>query len=454
MARTEQEILKNIENNVKGMDSSLDTTKGPLYNFMMAPVAPVVRQLELSSDRVERLLSLDMVAASENSADIEAFGNNFRVPRGGGHKERHLQTFYLFSKPTRVIEIPTGTLVSTDNGTYTYRVIQGSYFNPENSSSYYNSDTARYEISLIVEALNYGADYNVPVGRVNKLVTTIDIDGTVSTSESLVKGTEVESDSAYMNKVEQRFLGLNSGTVAGIRYQINEALGIADVNVFKPGDDVFTRLVKRAALDVYVNGFNEKTCVQSFQVESVTDTIKLEQSPAKRVNSIRVDGEEVEFEFIPDTDVATKGSNHSKDYVKLFNSVESGSYVTINYTINGDVDSAVGLFNEKDLYDSDVYLREPLIVNLNLKVVIKTNTIVDADAIAEAKEAISKFPTFEMGEVLYVKDLENAIRRQVPNISDVYILQHNIDGQEDMVTTVDLPDNCIINVDNAIVKVL
>ena len=454
MARTEKEILNNIAENIKSMDSSVDTTKGPLYNFVMAPVAPVVRNIELASDRVERLLSLDIVAAENNAADIEAFGNNFRVPRGGGHKERHLQTFYLFSKPTHVIEIPTGTLVSTENGTYTYRVLQGSYFNPDNSESYYNNDTSRYEISLMVEAIGYGSAYNVPVGRVNRMITALQADGTISTSDSLVLGTEVETDADYMNKVEQRFLGLNSGTVSGIQYQINETLGIDDVKVFKPGDDVFKRLVKRAALDVYVNGFNEKECVQSFQVEYATDTIKLEQSPAKRVNSVRVDDESVEFEFFKDTNVETAGSNHSNDYVKLFKQIEAGSYVVVSYTINGDVDKAVSLFDEKDLYDSDVYIREPFIVNLNLNVLIKTNTIVDSDAIAEAKEAIASFPTFKMGEVLYVKDLENAIKRNVPNISDVYVIQYNIDGQDAMVTTVDLPDNCIINVDNAVVRVL
>ena len=454
MARTEKEILNNIAENIKSMDSSVDTTKGPLYNFVMAPVAPVVRNIELASDRVERLLSLDIVAAENNAADIEAFGNNFRVPRGGGHKERHLQTFYLFSKPTHVIEIPTGTLVSTENGTYTYRVLQGSYFNPDNSESYYNNDTSRYEISLMVEAIGYGSAYNVPVGRVNRMITALQVDGTISTSDSLVLGTEVETDADYMNKVEQRFLGLNSGTVSGIQYQINETLGIDDVKVFKPGDDVFKRLVKRAALDVYVNGFNEKECVQSFQVEYATDTIKLEQSPAKRVNSVRVDDESVEFEFFKDTSVETAGSNHSNDYVKLFKQIEAGSYVVVNYTINGDVSEAVALFDEKDLYDSDVYIREPFIVNLNLNVLIKTNTIVDSDAIAEAKEAIASFPTFKMGEVLYVKDLENAIKRNVPNISDVYVIQYNIDGQDAMVTTVDLPDNCIINVDNAVVRVL
>lgn len=454
MARTEQEIIDNISNNIKAMDSSVDTTKGPLYNFMIAPLAPFIRRLEQTSDRLERLLSLDIVSASENATDIEAFGNNFRVPRGGGQKERHLQTFYLFSKPTEVIEIPTGALVSTEQGTYTYRVLQGSYFDPSNSVNYFNSDTGRYEISLMVEALDYGSDYNVPIGRVNKLISAIAVDGTVSSSESLVAGTEVESDYAYMTKVEQRFLGLNSGTDAGIRYQINEALAIDDVNVSKPGDDVFTRKVPRAALDVYVNRFNTKACVQTIQVEYETDVIKLNESPAKSVESVTVDNESVEFVFSPDTNIDTMGSNHSNDLVRLINSVPKGSYVTISYTINGDVAEATSLFNEKDLYDSDVYVREPFVVDLNLEVLIKTNTIVEADAIAEAKEAIMNFPTYKMGEILYVKDLENSLRKTVPNISNVYVVKYNIDGQEAEVGTVALKNNEVINVSNAVVKVL
>lgn len=454
MARTEREILDSIAQNIKDMDSSVDTTKGPLYNFLMAPLAPTIRNIELACDRAERLLSLDLVSASNNSEDVEAFGNNFRVPRGGGHKERHLQTFYLYSKPTSVIEIPTGTLVSTEQGTYTYKVLQGSFFSPDNYQNYYNSDTNRYEISLMVEALDYGEEYNVPIGRVNKLVSSILVDGTVSSSNSLVEGTSVESNADYMDKVEKRFLGLNSGTIEGVRYQINDELGISDVNIFKPGDDVFTRQVPRAAFDVYVNGFNERACVQTIRLDKETSEIVLEQSPAKSVTSVRVDGEEVNFVFSPDTDVNTKGSNHSVDKVRLVEPAYKGSYVTIQYNINEDVYKAASLFEEKDLYDTDVYIREPFVVQLNLEVIIKTNTIVTADAIAEAEEAIANFPTYRMGEVLYVSDLENALRKTVPNISKVYVVKHNIAGQDFEVGTVDLPDNCVISVENAVVKVL
>lgn len=454
MARTEREILNSIADNIKEMDSSIDVTKGPLYNFLMAPLAPVVRNIELASDRVERLLSLDMVSATNNNADIEAFGNNFRVPRGGGHKERHLQTFYLYSKPISVIEIPTGTLVSTEQGTYTYRVLQGTVFNPDTSENYFNRETNRYEVSLMVEALDYGEAYNVPAGRVNKLVSNVFVDGTVSSSESLVKGTAFEENADYMEKVEKKFLGLNSGTVEGIRYQINDELGISDVNVFKPGDDVFKRQVPRAALDIYVNGFRERACVQTIRLDKETTEIKLNQSPAKRVTEVRVDGEQVNFVFSPDVSEDTKGSNRSVDYVRLVDPAYKGSYVTIQYMINEDVYKATQIFTEKDLYDSDICVREPIVVDLNLELVIKTNTIVAADAIEEAREAVANFPTYKMGEVLYVSELENAIRKTVPNISNVYVIQHNVAGQDFKVGTVDLPDNCVISVANAIVRVL
>lgn len=454
MARTEREILNSIGQSIKAMDSSLDITKGPLYNFVMSPLTPIIRQVELNSDRVERLISLDLVSASDNPSDVEAFGNNFRVPRGGGHKERHLQTFYLYSKPVTTIEIPTGTLVSTEQGTFTYRVIQGASFYPENAENYYNADSGRYEIGLMVEALGYGSEYNVPVGRVNRILSSVAVDGTASTSESVVLGTSVETDEEYLNKVEKRFLGLNSATSEGIAYQINEELDISDVAIFKPGDDVFTRQVKRAALDVYVNGFSEKFCFQSISVSQETDEFVLEQSPAKRVTSVRVNGEQVDFVFSPDSNVDTAGSNHSIDKIRLNTSAPVNSLVSIEYTINEDVQKASSLFEEQDLYDSDIYVREPRVIDLNLDVIIKTNTIVSADALDEAREAINKYPKYTMGEVLYVSELESSLRKTIPNISDVYVVRHNIEGQDASVSSVALPPNCIINVDKAVVRIL
>lgn len=456
MARSTEDIIESLKENISSQDSSLDVTKGPIYNFMCAPVAPVMSSEEQVAERLERLLSLDMVNADDNTDDINAFGNNFKVPRGGGSKEQHLQTFYLYSAPTSDIEIPTGTMVGTENGTYIYKVLSGKTFKPANSTSYYNSTSGRYELNLMVEAIDYGDSYNLPKGRVNKLISTsVRVDGTISATTSLVTGTAEETDSEYLSKTEKRFTGLNSGTDSGIAYTLNDYNGISDVYICKPGDDLFYRKVKRAALDVYINGSNTSCKVQTTTIEVETNKIKLEYSPAVRVESVLVNDKEVDYSFAQDTSNELGGSTSSEDYVVFNDTLEVGSYVSITYYINSDVVNCADTLSEKDLYESDLLTRQSKTAYLNLEIIIKTNTSNKTDAEEQALTALSGYPSYTMGEVLNPSDIEPLMRISVPNVISVYVIKHNIDGQPFEIGTVALPKHTIIDVTtNAVITIL
>ena len=454
MARSEEEIIKSLKSDVKSQDYSVDVEKGPLFNFMIKPIGVTISDNEANIERMERLLSLDITSVSEASTEISAFGNNFKVPRGGGKKEQHLQTFYLYSKPTTTIEIPTGSLVGTSNKTYVYKVLEGRSFYPESSTTYFNSTTNRYELNIMVEAVDYGSSYNLPKGRVNTIVSTLSVDGTVSATDSLVEGSDEETDLEYMAKTEKRFEGLNSGTASGIQYTINTELGISDVLVTKPGDDTFTRKVKRAALDVYVNGTNTSCKVQTITLTEETDKIYFENSPVTSVDYVTVDSESVDFTFEEDTSTDYGGSTKSSDYVSFASKLPIGSYIEIKYYINNDVVSANDIFNELDLYESDVLVRKPRKVYLNLEVVIKTNTVNKKDVQDQALNAVASYPSYTMGEVLYPSNIESLMRINVPNVVSVYVVKHNIDGQTFDIGTVALKANEIIDVSNAVINVI
>jgi len=454
MARSSEEIIKAIKSDVKAQDNSIDVEKGPLFNFMIKPLGTTISDNESNIERMERLLSLDITSVSESTTEISAYGNNFKVPRGGGKKEQHLQTFYLYSKPMTTIEIPTGSLVGTSNKTYIYKVLEGRSFYPESAATYFNSVTNRYELNLTVEAVDYGVSYNLPVGRVNTLVSTLSLDGTISATDSLIEGTSEETDTEYMAKTEKRFEGLNSGTASGITYTINDSLGISDVVIAKPGDDIFTRKVKRAAFDVYVNGTNTSCKVQTLTVTEETDKIYLENSPVTSVDYVTVDSESIDFTFEEDTSDDYGGSTSSRDYVSFASKLSIGSYVEIKYYINNDVTSAKDLFNELDLYESDVLVRKPRTVYLNLEVVVKTNTINKKDVQEQALNAVESYPSYTMGEVLNPGDIEALMRTNVPNIVAVYIVKHNIEGQTFDIGTVALKTNEIISLSNAVINVI
>lgn len=455
MARQTKEVINSLKNNVAEQDESIDATKGPIYNFMISPVAPEISANEQMSERLERLLSLDIVSAEDSDVDITAFGNNFKVARGGGKKEQHLQTFYLYNKPTETISIPTGTLVSTENGTYVYKVIEGRSFYQENSETYFNSNTNRYELNLLVEAVDFGSEYNLPKGRVSKLVSSdIKVDGTVSATSSLILGTEEEDNLSYMKKVEQKFEGINSGTLSGIAYQVNNLIGISDVTFAKPGDDIFSRKVKRAALDIYVNGTSLSCKILTKTIVEETDKIYFDEAPVVSVDYVLVNQEETEYILNIDNSNDFGGSTKAKDYIAFPNKLEAGSYVEIKYYINQDVVSASELFEENDLYDTDFLFRKPKSVMLNLEVAIKVNTVNKSSAQSQALDALANYPKYTMGEILYPSNIEPLMRTSVPNVVAVYVIKHNIDGQPFEIGTVALDKNQIIDLSNAKIKVI
>lgn len=455
MARQTKEVINSLKNNVAEQDESIDATKGPIYNFMISPVAPEISANEQMSERLERLLSLDIVSAEDSDVDITAFGNNFKVARGGGKKEQHLQTFYLYNKPTETISIPTGTLVSTENGTYVYKVIEGRSFYQENSETYFNSNTNRYELNLLVEAVDFGSEYNLPKGRVSKLVSSdIKVDGTVSATSSLILGTEEEDNLSYMKKVEQKFEGINSGTLSGIAYQVNNLIGISDVTFAKPGDDIFSRKVKRAALDIYVNGTSLSCKILTKTIVEETDKIYFDEAPVVSVDYVLVNQEETEYILNIDNSNDFGGSTKAKDYIAFPNKLEAGSYVEIKYYINQDVVSASELFEENDLYDTDFLFRKPKSVMLNLEVAIKVNTVNKSSAQSQALDALANYPKYTMGEILYPSNIEPLMRTSVPNVVAVYVIKHNIDGQPFEIGTVALNKNQIIDLSNAKIKVI
>lgn len=455
MARQTKEVIESLKNAVLEQDETIDATKGPVYNFMISPVAPEISSNEQIAERLERLLSLDIVSAENSDNDVTAFGNNFKVTRSGGKKEQHLQTFYLYSKPTETINIPTGTLVGSENGTYLYKVLEGRSFYAESSDTYFNSNTNRYELNLLVEAIDYGSDYNLPRGRVSRLISNeVRVDGTVSATNSLILGTEKESNATYMKKVEQRFEGLNSGTLSGIIYQINNLIGISDVTFAKPGDDIFTRKVKRAALDIYVNGNNLGCKILTKVITEDTNVIYLEEHPVVSVDYVLVNQEETEFQLNLDNSDDFGGSTKASDYVSFNNKLKAGSLIEIKYYVNQDVISASGMFEENDLYDSDFLFRKPKSVELNLELVIKINTVNKALAESLALDALYKYPKYTMGEILYPNNIEPLIRTSVPNVVSVYVIKHNVDTQPFEIGTVALAKNEVISLDRAKIKVI
>ena len=121
MARSEEDIIKELEDSVTSTDKTLDVTQGPLPDIFIRPQAG---QLAIASEEAEslrQLFTLDFEVAATDEEVRNALSNYGSTP-GEGVKARHVQHFLKFTRPVEDIQIPAGTLVSNAGGNLIYRV--------------------------------------------------------------------------------------------------------------------------------------------------------------------------------------------------------------------------------------------------------------------------------------------------------------------------------------------
>ena len=170
MARTEEDVIKELEQSIQSTDTTLDISQGPLPDVMIRPQAG---QLAVSSEEAESLRQLFTLDFEESATDDEvrnALGNYGSSP-GEGVKSKHVQTFLRFTRPTVDISIPAGTLISNISGNLVYRVITSGTITAQSADNFFNPARNAFELGLLVEAVGVGEDFNLPKFRINTIVT-------------------------------------------------------------------------------------------------------------------------------------------------------------------------------------------------------------------------------------------------------------------------------------------
>jgi len=457
MARSKEEIQKNVIETIRENDPTIDVEKGPVYDVV---VRPFPNELEVSEEEMERianLLSVNFVKVS-TTEEVNALGNNFKIPRGEGQREQHIQAFYVFTRPIRDIVIPEGTQVSNSDNSLVYETIEEATLTTENAEAFFNSAANRYQIEVTVEAIAEGEDYNLPKGRVINIVSNLDnMDGTISITDSIVEGSGDQSDTDYVETIEGKFLGLDRGQTAGIEDYIRENVtDLLDISVVQANDrSLFRRTIDKPALDIYVIGSRESQKTDTIITEQVTSEFILQNKPVVSVESVTVDSSPVEFEFIQDLSPEVGKSGQSNDKVILINPVNVNRVVSIKYNINQSVVDAQSLFSEYDSpYGTDILVREAFEKEVTFKVRAKiVSTSSEADKIqaeADIREVLYDLPK-EFHVKIFPEDTKNKLQEEVVGLMDVHLIKHqsSIDNKFDVeVISFDLNEIPVIDEDS------
>ncbi len=336
MARSVEEVQASLQQSVETTDPTIESRSGPVFNIMLQPVSNEIGKIEAEQERIGALYSLRFQEVA-TEAETSALATNFGIQRAPGTKASSVVFFFRYTRPTEVAQVRRGTLVGNLDGTLNYIVQEDVVIDPTNADSFFNSARRTFEVAVNVQAVSPGENFNIPAFRINTLITpNVDFDG-VENRAPVLGGSEEETQDSEVARIRERFAGLNTGSVDGIRFTASNSFPelLQDVAVIQPANDLFRRTILTPGLDVYIAGSNLETVRQNY-VALGGETEILIASPPSIPSSLVLQTNGVistNATIVKDTS-ALANTVQAREIVSLTSPLVAGDVVTFTYSFH------------------------------------------------------------------------------------------------------------------------
>lgn len=381
MARSLTQIRDAIKATLRTLDPTLDLEVGPLYDYLISPVPLELVALENQVERLKRFYSTTFadIATPEEARD---FANNFGTGPDVGQVARATVVFYRTSIPGVGLDstVPVGALVGTADQSLVFRAIQSATLYGAFASSNFNASTNRYELPVVVEAVAPGQRYNIPLGRITKMITTVPGFEGVAQISAANGGTEPEDALTLAQRVQLKFKGLDRNSIMGLASLGKQAFStlIRDIRVVRPTDRVeFRRLTSGPSLDIYVDGVLPQQFTEDYLAISAERVIPLTANrTVTSISSVSVNGEILDadrWQFSPDLSAEYQYSTRANSAIQLVDPLSPNDLVEIVGTRNDLLDRLQLLYSSEDsVFQTDILVRSfidlPIIVGLEVRI--------------------------------------------------------------------------------------
>lgn len=334
MAIEDTTVVTQLQTALRQIEPDIDVAKGPMKRLFIDPHASIVAAERNQVDRLIGIFTLqrvDNILTTELDAQTSAFAG---MGRFQGRKSSGYGTFFTRTRPSDNIVINIGDQVGDATSSLIYRVTQQVVVTPADLIRFYNPISQRFEILAPIEAISIGADFDVPPGRIVKILGSINyIDGVVN-NEAITGGSSVEDNESLDTRFKKRLEGQSLGTKGGLISELANIPGVKDVILITSDDlELFSRRSMRSCLDIYILGDIEATDSVSFTV-TTSKTFSLPQHRITAITSVTLDGEVVaDYAFIRDATIYS-GSVKETNKIELRSLPAAGSVVVVTFSYN------------------------------------------------------------------------------------------------------------------------
>lgn len=424
MARTPDEVQQDYGEEYRAIDPSVESTKGPIFDFIVRPNSRFISEAEERQDRTDRLASNDFTAvASDEELERMAAGVGAGVPQGEVATTQ--QTFGTYSRPksNQVIQIPQGSIVGTSDGGILYQTTEPAQIDGDYPDRYLNPSRRTYEILVPIQSVSAGSKYNLPPTRVRKLVSTIEgIDFTENRfriRDGKDPGTVEDLVERAQNSLQGQELGSIGGLQAGILSAFQE--NVLSVSVVTSAEyHIFRRQVTKPGIDIYYAGEIREEIELNSTALGGELTIDFDNTPILEVIEVLINGSSVTYEVVEDDDPATMGSQQDSTHILLESALSPGDAILVRYaydSLAGAISTAFSGSNS--LFETDTLVRKSFKKNPTIHLSGKTSSTFNPFALRKNIEdsIINFFETNEHGSVYLPSVLEDYLEDRVIGLS-------------------------------------
>lgn len=356
MAITKDTLLSLAKKLISTRNNKIDLSTGTVLNDLgVDSTAQILATLSSDIDRIVGQQSLDANYFTDEEADI--FVQPFGLTRNAAVKATGTVTFATNTLPSASspIVIPVGTTVYSqkDTGSATLNYVTTTSGSITNSSPL-NSNTGYYEVSVGIQAVSAGEEYNVGIGYINGLKNSISGVNAVYNKNAILNGSDVETTASLLERFLILWRGRNRNTEPGILAWTYENPVVEEALVVGPNSDFTLR--GPGSIDVYVRGTTETSYVQT--VTQMTTEVLFDRQPIIHpdslyvtINGVNYTEDDGVFVIVKDTNTIFQSSCDAMDKLVW---TEEGKHLIDNldsYTITFSYNSLIS--DLQTMYDTD-----------------------------------------------------------------------------------------------------
>jgi hypothetical protein len=418
-----------IVDGIAERDPSLDTRIGPVRDLQIDPISEV---LEQQNNRVVYLSRLNSMKYADLMVpdDLDDICFNEGVVRWEGSRSITTETFARAQAPTADITVPVNFPISTQidpstGSSVVFRTAESKTMYASAPMAYYNADTGKYELDVLVSSVTTGDETIVGPYTITVMRRSLPGFDEIYNKAKTSSGHSLEANVDLADRYLLHVAGSKPGTPAGLKRSILDNFSsVTDVYVVYGNDTYLTREQSDAgAVDIWVLGEQASSRRYTTFYPGLETLIPLDRQPLISIVSVKDSAGTLYVEGTDYEVVTGEGeyaySTRGSDGIRFLSTAATlpaslEEPLIIDYTYNSLINVLTSFYSQPEEYSmgQNWLFRWAQTVDIVIEADLKVRSGNPSDVLTSVRNAISNYiNALKLGDDVEEFDIDSQVAR-------------------------------------------